>query len=223
MLKNHLYTILIFILFISFACVKKKVAKYGCRDIEALNYSNDADFDNGNCKYTPVFQAAGFESNDPWVTYVGNNFSPYAVISKINDGFMPTEGQYYFKCIPTVNNSMGTWTKQYIHSTTHTSGFYFDYSCDAIATSSDSLLVVEMSLENTVNTGTQSITTYTLWSKKISESPATFNGFPIIHLQKKSQYVELPLTENNGLFSIKTNVSKGTFTFCIDNIREVQR
>jgi hypothetical protein len=216
MLKNYLYTILIFILFISFSCVKKKVARYGCKDLEATNFDPAADFDNGGCVYKSLITDPNFE-NDQWYTYTGSGFSWNAIPSSINDGYMPTSGKYYLKCIPYVNTPNGTSTKQYLKANKHCKGFYFDYSYIAIA-GLDSILKASIRISYFFSVPSQ-----VLWTKSIDETPLSYSGFPIILVQKKNEYVELPYSESDGELFIKTEVSKGTFTFCIDNIREVPR
>ena len=64
---------------------------------------------------------------DDWSTYSGNGFSPYAYGTSASDGFMPTDGKYFFKCLP-YSFINGTYTKQFNVVSKHFKGFYFDYS-----------------------------------------------------------------------------------------------
>jgi hypothetical protein len=127
MIKRRSKIILIFILFISFSCVKKKIAKYGCKDMEATNFDPTADFDNGGCVYKSLIRDPSFE-NGEWITYSGTGFSWNAGPSSVNDGFMPTNGKYYLMCVPYINKPNGTSTKQYLKENKHCKGFYFDYN-----------------------------------------------------------------------------------------------
>jgi hypothetical protein len=221
MLKNHLYTILIFFLFISFACVKKKVAKYGCKDMEATNFDPAADVDNGGCVYKSLITDPSFETDD-WSYYTGTGYSYNVGPTSIGDGFMPTHGKYYLKCVPYINKPNGTLARQYLEVNKHCKGFYFDYSYVGVA-DIDSLLDGGIFIVLSISSFGQGITSKTLFSRNITKSPITYGNSSIVSFGKKDEYVELPLTDATSELRISTLVSKGTFTFCIDNIREVQR
>ena len=216
MLKNHLYTILIFILFISFACVKKKVAKYGCKDMEATNFDPAADVDNGGCVYKSLITDPSFETDD-WSYYTGTGYSYNVGPISTGDGFMPTHGKYYLRCVPYINKPNGTLAKQYLKDNKHCKGFYIDYSYRGVA-GNDSLLNAKFEISYS-----RALIYTTLLEKAIIESYSTQGSIPNIYVQKKDIYIELPYSENYGELYIIALVSKGTFTFCIDNIREVPR
>lgn len=213
--------ILTFVLPLLFSSCKRDIA--GCTDIEATNLSLNANLNDGSCKYKALIMNSSFESGDGyWSTYTGSGFSPYAYATNIGDGFMPTNGQNFFKCIPQINFLNGTSTQQYLGANKHSKGLYFDYSYIAIA-GADSVLNAWCGIGFVMYVSGSSLTNFTLWSKTISESPKTFGGKPIIKVQKRNEYIELPYTENNCQFGIGSLVTKGTFTFQIDNIREVPR
>src|SRR4051812_17999686 len=83
---------------------KRKIL--GCMDQEASNFKPSAELSDGSCRYTPLILDPSFEF-DHWSTLTGTGFSPYAYQSNVSDGFMPTNGSNYWKCIPFVNNMFG--------------------------------------------------------------------------------------------------------------------
>ena len=206
------------LVFFNTGCKKKKP---GCIDSEAANYDVFANVDNGTCIYKSPISDPSFENpfSSVWLTYTAAGpYSSQIILSNDSDGFMPTDGNYYYKLIPQNGASGITWLSTYCGSTKHYKGFYFDYSCKGIANSSGFLTT-------TINIGLQyDGSPHTHWSKRIYEDPFTFGGFPNISIQKKQEYCELPyLTGQNYRFFIETVNSTGTFTFNIDNIRVVQR
>ena len=221
MLKNHLYTILIFILFISFACVKKKVAKYGCKDMEATNFDPAADVDNGGCVYKSLITDPSFETDD-WSYYTGTGYSYNVGPTSIGDGFMPTHGKYYLRCVPYINKPNGTLTKQGLNGNKHCKGIYFDYSYTGVV-DIDSLLEAKFVIGFVIYTNGQGYQASTLFSKDIYKDKMTYGNSPMISFKMRDQYIQIPITDYRCELTISTLVSKGTFTFCIDNIREVQR
>ncbi|HRH12127.1 MAG TPA: hypothetical protein PLU73_11465 [Bacteroidia bacterium] len=216
MAKYFFYIFLVSSVITLSSCVKKEVPKYGCKDVEANNYDPTAYFDNGGCVYNNLILDPSFETGD-WSIYSGTGYSYWAGSTSVADGFMPTHGKSYLKCVPFVDKLNGTLIKQYLGPNKHKKGFYFDYSYRGIA-GNDSLLVAQINISDI-----RGLVITTLFSKTISESYISLGSIPNVYIQKKDAYVELPYSENHGLLTITTNVSKGTFTFCIDNIREVQK
>lgn len=214
MLKS---VILFFVLPLLFNSCKRDIA--GCTDVEATNWSQSANLNDGSCKYPPFIVNPDFELGDRgWSTYSGNGYSWYVTYSDASDGFMPTHGQWFLKCIPDVNKTNGTATKQYFNVNKHCKGIYFDYSYYGVASSKDSVLSAFAGVSYF-----PSMYPSVYWSKTIFETPKSYGSFPNVIVQKRNEYMDLTLAEKGGLITITSSVSKGTFTFQVDNIREVPR
>jgi hypothetical protein len=212
--KEILFLTFLIIMFLFISC-KRDIA--GCTDIEATNWSTHANLNDGSCNYRPLISDPSFERGD-WSTYSGKWYSPYAYQTDQADGFMPTAGKYYFKCTPPPYYRNGTSTKLYIGPNKHYKGIYFDYSYYAKASDTDSVLNASAGI--TYRIGSKAVS---YWVKYISENSKTFGGFPAIEIKVRDEYLELPYNESEGTIHFGANVTSGTFTFCIDNIREVKR
>src|SRR4051812_17385393 len=97
-----IFLIICFLLIVSFSC-KHDVA--GCSDQEASNWDTDANLNDGSCVYPSIIKDQDFENgthnySDDWSTLQGNGISSDANPTSIREGFMPTSGLYYFKCVP---------------------------------------------------------------------------------------------------------------------------
>lgn len=203
----------------------------GCTDIEATNFNSNATKNNGTCTYSTTIKNPSFETTlqtipQTWYHNGGSGYCGSADLSNISDGFMPTNGQYFFKCIPAHNcpgpYNEGTSYIQSFISSKHFKGIYFDYSYTAIA-GSDSILEASVEVSYTGYEGNGGTIYDHKWAKNLSFNAITFNGFPTVTVQKRNEYIEVPEQTGYGDIYINTRVTAGTFTFQIDNIREVPR
>ncbi len=219
--KYLLFYFTISILCIGFSACKRKTL--GCMDQEASNFKPSAQLSDGSCRYAPLIIDPDFEAgNGDWGTYTGTGFSPAAYPTSAGDGFMPTSGGYFLKCRPTISYFFGTLTEQFVEPNKLYKGFTFDYSYKGIA-GADSILKVNVEFWLKKSKPGAGYDHITLWTETLSETPISFGGFPNIKVQKKDEYAELPFYDYKSELIITTSVSKGTFTFCIDNIREVHK
>lgn len=189
------------------AC-KKDLA--GCSDATAINYNIEATINDGHCNYPFFIKYPGFERGDDWNLPYHPSVAP-SFFTSAGDGFMPTEGSYYYKCLPDYRNTV---IYQYASSPEHFKGFYFDYSykCQANADSVIDANFLFQIQENVPNGKT------TIW-KKTLKSKGYFPGFPYLVIQKRGEYVPLDNMENPVKVTLNSYASTGTSTFCIDNIR----
>ena len=212
-MKSQFIIIFINLFILNTSCKRKKT---GCMDTSAINFDLKAELSDGSCKYNPpppLFLNPSFDTGWNWSSAGYSGTCP--AVTPVNDGFMPTDGPYFLKCVPTINCQLGTKFYQYVNANKYYKGFYFDYSYCAVA-GADSVLKANVHITFPTST--------IIWTKIISETAVSFGGLPNITVQKRNEYVELPLTTYDGdEFAIYTTVTKGTFTFQMDNIREIPR
>jgi hypothetical protein len=134
--------ITLFFVLCSSGCKKKKP---GCMDATATNYDITAELSDGSCLYTWIIRDPSFEFfGGTYQTQGGNGFSTAAYPWNSPEGFMPTDGQYYWKCVPYIGHSTQT-TQSDVLPNKHFKGIYFDYRYVA-KTGSDSVLKADASL-----------------------------------------------------------------------------
>jgi hypothetical protein len=189
-----------------------------CTDPEASNYNSKIKWKvkHPTCTYPSFIKDLSFEKDDAWEIIPSKDASKHAKRSTIKDGFMPTDGESFLKCVPLASTgsiSYSTLTTQSYYTNQHFKGLYFDYRIVGIA-GPDSVLRASVSLSNNGNNASN------WWDKTIKENASTFGGFPSIVIEKKDEYIDLDRTEM-GYIAISSYVSAGTFTLEIDNIRLV--
>lgn len=212
------YHIILMLFFILLASCKRK--REGCMDKEAANYDFYAEKESGLCNYDPFLKDLSFElaynGSTPWSNLQTSAFSLNYITSTSFDSFMPTHGVYYLRCVPNTTAYLGTQTEQSGMNNKHFKGMYFDYSYYAKGD-------LDSNLNAIARVSCVSSSSNSKWYKLLNESKVTYGGFPLINVQKKNEYLELEYSEDNCKLYISTQVTKGTFTFCIDNIRLVPR